>query len=510
MSVERGADIVVDYLVKQRVPYLFGVCGHGIIGLLDAAYDRKDQISTITTHDERIADSWQTLSTGSPTSRWQPTHRAVRARSIWRWRLQRRSRTRPRSWRSRATCRPAIQSRSVSGDRPLLPGRLRLGDAAVRQAKLPGDEAEMLPLIMRQAYALMLTGRPGPVHVDIPLNVFVEETEVELEAAGQWAGAIGRPPAAETGALHEAIELLLAAERPLIVAGNGTHLAAGRDDLTAVAEMLQIPVITTPLGKGAIDENHRLALGPTGRNGTFAANKAARSCDVLLAIGTRFDDRATSSWIPGVTYSIPPTKLIHVDIDPQEIGRNYPPELGIVADGRAFLRQLLAAVGDRAAVTAQRNAGWVAATQDWKHTWTVDIETRQRDESIPIRPIGSWATSAMCSRMTQLSWPMSASITTGCSNSSKCPRAASSCSRGDSRRWIRYRRCARSEVCSSGATRPRGLRRRRFHDAFECRRNGGGVRAAGCLARVEQPRLCFYLRSATRLLREGDSDPVPQ
>ncbi len=387
MSVERGADIVVDYLVKQRVPYLFGVCGHGIIGLLDAAYDRKDQISTITTHDERIAGFMADAF-------YRVAHKPVATYTS----------CGPGSLNLAMAVAAAFQDSSafmaITGNVPTQQfnrgpfqetGRYFQGDfASVMRPYVKRSyqamRPEMLPLIMRQAYALMLTGRPGPVHVDIPLNVFVEETEVELEAAGQWAGAIGRPPAAETGALHEAIELLLAAERPLIVAGNGTHLAAGRDDLTAVAEMLQIPVITTPLGKGAIDENHRLALGPTGRNGTFAANKAARSCDVLLAIGTRFDDRATSSWIPGVTYSIPPTKLIHVDIDPQEIGRNYPPELGIVADGRAFLRQLLAAVGDRAAVTAQRNAGWVAATQDWKHTWTVDIETRQRDESIPIRP----------------------------------------------------------------------------------------------------------------------------
>jgi acetolactate synthase-1/2/3 large subunit len=156
--------------------------------------------------------------------------------------------------------------------------------------------------------------------------------------------------------------------------------------LTAVAEALNIPVVTTPLAKGAIDEHHRLALGPTGRNGTYAANQAARSCDVLLAIGTRFDDRATSSWIPGVTYSIPPTKLIHVDVDPQEIGRNYPPEIGIVADGHVFLQQLLTAVEDRAGTAAGRNAGWVASTEEWKRTWNADIAERQRDETIPVRP----------------------------------------------------------------------------------------------------------------------------
>lgn len=387
MSVQRGAHIVLDHLIKQGVPYLFGVCGHGIIGLLDAAYDRRDEITTITTHDERIAGFMAD-------AYFRVAHKPVATYTS----------CGPGSLNLAMAVASAFQDSSafmaITGNVPTQQfnrgpfqetGRYFQGDFAsvmrpYVKRSYQAARPEMLPLIMRQAYALMLTGRPGPVHVDIPLNVLVEETDVEPADAELWRGAIASPPAAEPGALAQAIELLLGAERPLIVAGNGAHLAGGRADLTSLAELLQIPVITTPLGKGAIDENHSLALGPTGRNGTFAANKAARSCDVLLAIGTRFDDRATSSWIPGVTYSIPPTKLIHVDVDPQEIGRNYPPALGIVADGKVFLRQVLAAVGDRAPVAAQRNRDWVSTTGEWKRSWTVDIDGFQRDESIPIRP----------------------------------------------------------------------------------------------------------------------------
>jgi len=149
---------------------------------------------------------------------------------------------------------------------------------------------------------------------------------------------------------------------------------------------MSIPVITTPLAKGAIDERHDLSLGPTGRNGTLAANRAARNSDVLLAVGTRFDDRSTSGWIPGVTYEIPPTRLIHVDIDPQEIGRNYPPELGITADARVFFRQLLDAVNGRQAAEATERASWVKETRAWVSEFDSDIALRQRDDAVPLRP----------------------------------------------------------------------------------------------------------------------------
>ena len=110
-----------------------------------------------------------------------------------------------------------------------------------------------------------------------------------------------------------------------------------------LAEALRIPVATTPFGKGVFDPRHSLSLGPTGRNGSYMANAACRNADVILALGTRFDDRATSAWLPGFTYNIPPSKLIHVDIDATEIGRNFRPEIGIISDAKLFLQQLLAA-----------------------------------------------------------------------------------------------------------------------------------------------------------------------
>jgi acetolactate synthase-1/2/3 large subunit len=244
---------------------------------------------------------------------------------------------------------------------------------------------EMLPLMLSQAFSLMTAGRPGPVNLDVPLNVFVEDVG---DADGEgWEPAPVTAPAPAPAAVRKVAELLADAERPVILAGNGAMSPSARAQVAQLASALRIPVITTPMGKGVIDETSDLCLGPIGRNGTFAANKAGREADVLLALGTRFDDRATSSWIPGVTFSIPPTRLIHVDIDPQEIGRNYPTDLGIVADAGEFSAQLIAAAAAGPAEQAgPRRESWLAQTRAWKSQWARDIAARQADSGVPIKP----------------------------------------------------------------------------------------------------------------------------
>jgi acetolactate synthase-1/2/3 large subunit len=203
-----------------------------------------------------------------------------------------------------------------------------------------------------------------------------------------WRAEAVEPPAPSAQALRQAAELLAVAERPVIVAGGGAMAPRARTLIRELAAALRIPVVTTPLGKGVLDETDDLCLGPTGRNGTYAANKAARSADVILALGTRFDDRATSSWLPGVTYSIPPSRLIHVDIDPQEIGRNYQPDLAVIADAAEFAAGLLASgllatgTGDPPSARDQ----WLRETLAWKRQWEADIAARQADSAVPIRP----------------------------------------------------------------------------------------------------------------------------
>ena len=384
----RGADVIVDYLVKQRVPYLVGVCGHGILGLLDAAYDRQDDITTISAHDERvagfIADAYYRVA-GRPIATYTSCGpgsvnimMAVAGAMYDSSAMLAITGNVPTSQFNRGPFQES--GKYFQGD---FPGAIRHYVKRSFQAVRP----EMLPLMLSQAFSLMTSGRPGPVNLDVPLNVFVEELG-EDAAVPVWRAEAVEPPAPSAQALRQAAELLAVAERPVIVAGGGAMAPRARTLIRELAATLRIPVVTTPLGKGVLDETDDLCLGPTGRNGTYAANKAARSADVILALGTRFDDRATSSWLPGVTYSIPPSRLIHVDIDPQEIGRNYQPDLAVIADAAEFAAGLLASgllatgTGDPPSARDQ----WLRETLAWKRQWEADIAARQADSAVPIRP----------------------------------------------------------------------------------------------------------------------------
>jgi acetolactate synthase-1/2/3 large subunit len=387
MPTYKGAEILVEYLVKERVPYAFGVCGHGILGFLDALYDRRDAIQTITTHDEQaagfMADAF-----------FRVAHRpAVTYTSCG-----------PGSLNLAMAVANAFYDSSaflaITGNVPTQQfnrgpfqetGRHFQGDfnnvmrpyvKRTYQAFRP----EMIELTIRQAYALMLAGRPGPVHVDVPLNVFVEEAEAEIPDPATWRLGVASRGQGDPAAVARAAELLAAAERPLILAGNGVHLAEAGATLRRLAESFGIPVITSPLGKGALDEGSPLSLGATGRNGPHAANEAARTCDALLALGTRFDDRPTSSWIPGMTYAIPPTSLIHVDLEVAEIGRNYPAEVGIVGDIELVLRQLLAALEGREAEARERHAAWTDRLARMKDDWNGYLDEQRASDAVPIRP----------------------------------------------------------------------------------------------------------------------------
>jgi acetolactate synthase-1/2/3 large subunit len=181
--------------------------------------------------------------------------------------------------------------------------------------------------------------------------------------------------------------MIVAAERPVIFIGHGVTLSEASRELTEFAKKLSIPVISSPNGMGCIDMTDSLSLGFIGRNGAFPANEAGRRADLVLAIGARFDDRSASSWLPGYSWNFPATKLIHVDIDAAELGRNYPPDLPIVADARTFLRQLvtelehLSGHGDRSA-----SREWLAQIAQWRAAWDEFVRPNFAAHATPMRP----------------------------------------------------------------------------------------------------------------------------
>jgi acetolactate synthase-1/2/3 large subunit len=380
----RGSELIVERLIEQRVPYLFGLCGHGILGFLDAVYDRQDEIRPISVHHESVAafmaDAYYRVS-HTPVATFTSCG--------------------PGSTNLIVALASAFQDSSallaITGNVPTSQwnrgpfqetGRYFQGDFVnvvrpyVKRSFQP-TRPDMLDLALQQSFNLMGSGRPGPIHLDVPLNVFVEE--VGGEPVAPWPRTCYTRPAGEPAAIVDAIRMLLAAERPVIVAGHGAELSRAEGVLLAFARGLSIPVATTPLGKGVIDGRDPLSLGATGRNGTYMANAATRNADVILAVGTRFDDRATSGWLTGYTYSIPPTRLIHIDIDATEIGRNYPAEIGIIGDARVVLEQLLAATNEQDLSAAPRDR-WMQTISGWRSRWEEKVSEQRQSDAVPIRP----------------------------------------------------------------------------------------------------------------------------
>jgi len=189
---------------------------------------------------------------------------------------------------------------------------------------------EQIPEAIREAFKQMKTGRPRPTEIEIPWDFLGAETEIALLSSEPYSN-----PEPDRKEIRRAADLLLSAQRPLLWAGGGVILSNASPELTELSEVLNAPVATTPEGKGAISEDHPLSLG-CGFHGFGAVRGAASQADVVLAVGTRL----TSQMVPGTALK-KPQRLIHVDADPAVIGKNYPAEVGIVADAKAALKALL-------------------------------------------------------------------------------------------------------------------------------------------------------------------------
>lgn len=202
------------------------------------------------------------------------------------------------------------------------------------------ERPDLLPEIIDKAFHLAESGRPGPVLVNVPMDIFSAEIDTALFDRLKSNAPNYVKPALDEVVAEKIVGMLLAAKKPVIYAGGGILLADAAADLRAFVDQLGIPVAHSLMGKGALPDDHPLTLGMTGFWGTQYINDSCRNADVILALGTSFKEADCSSWDPEYTFSIPPTKLIHIDIDPTEIGRNYPVEIGAIADVRQALTAL--------------------------------------------------------------------------------------------------------------------------------------------------------------------------
>ncbi|MEE8413358.1 MAG: biosynthetic-type acetolactate synthase large subunit [Dehalococcoidales bacterium] len=216
-------------------------------------------------------------------------------------------------------------------------------------------DANALAKTLKEAFYLASTGRPGPVLIDVPKDVFTDEVEYHLpqqiDHPGYKPTLQGHP-----AQIKKAAKLINEARQPLILAGRGVNISGGDAELKQLAETAQIPVVTTLLGIGSFPENHILSFGMIGMHGMAYANMAVNNTDLLIAIGMRFDDRATAK----VSGFAPKARIIHIDIDPAEIGKNVRVDVPIVGDVKTVLKEL------NKAVPSKQHLEWFNQLDTWR------------------------------------------------------------------------------------------------------------------------------------------------
>jgi acetolactate synthase-1/2/3 large subunit len=247
------------------------------------------------------------------------------------------------------------------------------------------DSAHLLPEILEKAFTLAESGRPGPVLVDVPMDIFSKEIDVAL-----WKRVLANTKALHRPSLDDEtaakiIKALLGAKKPAMYVGGGILLADAATEMRELAEHLSLPVAHTLMGKGALPDDHPLILGMTGFWGTRYINDKTRSADWILALGTRFSEADCSSWEEQYTFRMPPTKLIHIDIDPAEIGRNYPVEIGAVADLKEALT-VLVRVARRMAPKGVRRPKLVAQMAANREKFVAGNREAMESDAWPMRP----------------------------------------------------------------------------------------------------------------------------
>lgn len=332
---------MVDYLERRGVEYIFGLCGHTVIAFLDAL-SKSNRIKYISFRNEQLAtmaaDGYARIKkrAGVVLSHLGPgianTVTGVANASF-----------------------DSIPMVLIAGDVP----RYYYGKHPHQEVNLHSDasqyeilkpivkrawrvdDPEALPEILDKAFRMAESGRPGPVLISVPMDVFSIEIEEDIFARTYIDSHETIKPALAPAAARAITQELVGAKNPVIHAGGGILLADASRELQDLIEFLDIPVSRTLMGQGCIPDTHPLMLGQTGFWGLEFTHRFTANADVLLGLGTRFAEADSSSWYPGVTFDMKKTKFLQIDIDPSEIGRNYPVSIGAIADLKEALAQIL-------------------------------------------------------------------------------------------------------------------------------------------------------------------------
>jgi acetolactate synthase-1/2/3 large subunit len=369
------ADHVAGFLADREVEIVFGLCGHTNISLL-AALQRHGSPRFVTTRHEQIAahaadglarasgrpgvvllhvgPGITNAATGVATASFDSIPLVVIAGDV------------PSYYEGRGPHQEFNLRRDadqVSVYEPFVKRAWRI------------RRGNQVPRMLARAWDVALAGRPGPVLVSIPMDILAEP----LDAAVIPPSPVIRPSLGAATADAIARELR-EARRPLLLAGGGTRAAA--EQVRQLAERTGVPVAHTLMGTGVLPPDHPQLLGMTGFWGTPAANRIASEADVILAVGTRFPETDSSSWEPGVTFRIPPTRLIQIDLDPLEPGRNYPTAIAATADAGPALEAIAAAYGP---ATTDRGYDWQALKRE-REEFLAASRANANSEEFPLLP----------------------------------------------------------------------------------------------------------------------------
>jgi acetolactate synthase-1/2/3 large subunit len=253
--------------------------------------------------------------------------------------------------------------------------------AAVTKYNVTVDTADQLPFYVRQAFREATTGRPRPVHLDISGGytgggIESSEGNFEVIVEDSFVRVPAFRPEPESEAVRKAVELLQAAERPVIVAGGGARTSTARPEIVELAERLSIPITTSLDGKDAVPDTHPLNVGIVGSYSRWCANRLVYEADLVLYIGSGTGDQVTNDWtIPRIG-----TSVIQIDIDPSELGRSYSNSVSLLGDAKATLRRMIGLIKEK-----RDNKKWIQRAQQLLLEWRKEVEPLCRSAATPIR-----------------------------------------------------------------------------------------------------------------------------
>ena len=382
-KMRTGSEAIVDYLISEGVPYVFGIPGHGCLGLTDAFFTRKDKIKVIQPKQEmagvHMAVGYYRV-TGKPLAVFTSigpgaTNTAIGLADAF------------------VDSMPVLV---ITGDTHVhmrgvgvLQEIERKKDSAFPQILSPVvkrafelSKADQVPKVMKRAFNIMMTGRRGPVHIDLPMDVQCEFTSASL-AEPETSKAIGRQRG-DSESIEKAADLLISAKRPVLWLGGGVVTSEAYQEVKELAAYLGIPVLTSMMARDAFPNDHELFAWATGSKGTTVGLHMSKNADVVVAIGTRFADESTCSYRKGAAWNFPDTKLIHIDIDPHEIGKNYPANVGIVGDAKVVLQELMQMIKKKTSKREYKSTDYFKEIQEEKKKWMDFLNKWRRPELEPV------------------------------------------------------------------------------------------------------------------------------